>query len=387
MTRLVFTLTLAIVVIGSTVLGAGCAGPAASPTATPTKVSKPAPETPKPAPQATKPSAATPAAPKASPAASAPQQTKTVKVADLRIITNAALYIAIERGYFKEQGLNPEIVVFDTASKATPALGTGELDIVLGSTSAGLFNAISRGIGIVISIDKGAQLVGMPSMYLVARKDLYISGELKSLQQLKGKKIATASTASGGHFQLVKMLESAGIKDSEVDITQLGWADLPPAFKSKALDAAMAVEPNATILRDQGLAEVLATTDKVLPGFQSGVVLFGEKFIQRDPDAARKFTLAYIKGARDYEDARKKAKDRKPIVDILTKYTTSKDAALLNRIEWPYINPNGLVNRKSVMDEQKWYVERDFMKTIIPEDKLFDDQFVEYAVKQLGEYK
>ncbi len=381
MTRLVFSVALVSIIVSLNLLVTGCAAPAAAPTSTP---AKPAGET-------AKPTAAAPAVPKATPAAStsqsAPQQLKTVKVADLKIITNAALYVAAARGYFKEQGLDVDIVPFDTASKATPALGTGELDVVLGSTSAGLFNAIARGVGIVIAIDKGVQLAGKPSMYLMVRKDLYDSGQVKSVEQLKGRKISTASTASGGHFQLVKMLESAGIKDSEVEISTLAWADLPAAFKSKALDAAMAVEPNATILRDQGLAEVLATTDKALPGFQSGVVMFGEKFIQRDSDAAKKFTLAYIKGARDYEDARRKAKDRKPIIDILTKYTTSKDPALLNRVEWPYINPNGLVNRKSVMDEQKWYVEKDFMKTIIPEEKLFDDQFVQYAIKQLGEYK
>ena len=71
-------------------------------------------------------------------------QAETVKLGDLAAISNAAIYIAIEKGFFKEQGVNTEISNFASAAKMVPALVVGELEVSVGSASAGLFNAVAR---------------------------------------------------------------------------------------------------------------------------------------------------------------------------------------------------------------------------------------------------
>src|SRR5262249_44854260 len=70
-------------------------------------------------------------------------QVETVKLGDLAAISNAAIYIAIEKGFFKEQGVNTEISNFASAAKMVPALVVGELEVSVGSASAGLFNAVA----------------------------------------------------------------------------------------------------------------------------------------------------------------------------------------------------------------------------------------------------
>ena len=60
-------------------------------------------------------------------------QSDTVKLGDLAAISNAAVYIAIEKGFFKEQGINTEITNFDSAAKQVPALVVGELEVSVGS--------------------------------------------------------------------------------------------------------------------------------------------------------------------------------------------------------------------------------------------------------------
>ena len=71
-------------------------------------------------------------------------QSETVKLGDLAAISNAAIYIAIEKGFFKEQGVNTEISNFASAAKMVPALVVGELEVSVGSASAGLFQRCGR---------------------------------------------------------------------------------------------------------------------------------------------------------------------------------------------------------------------------------------------------
>ncbi|HEY7677545.1 MAG TPA: ABC transporter substrate-binding protein, partial [Candidatus Methylomirabilis sp.] len=77
------------------------------------------------------------------PAAAARAQEEMVKVDDRRAISNAGIYIAIERGYFKALGIRNDLVFFASAAKTLPALTAGELDVSAGAPSAGLFNAIA----------------------------------------------------------------------------------------------------------------------------------------------------------------------------------------------------------------------------------------------------
>src|SRR5687767_8850814 len=71
-------------------------------------------------------------------------QSETVKLGDLAAISNAAVYIAVEKGFFKEQGVTTDITNFASAAKQVPALVAGELEVSVGSASAGLFNAIAQ---------------------------------------------------------------------------------------------------------------------------------------------------------------------------------------------------------------------------------------------------
>ncbi len=75
-----------------------------------------------------------------SPAAARAQQ-EAVRVGYVPIISNAGVYIAIERGYFREQGIGNEMSTFASAAKMLSALTVGELDVSLGAASAGLFTA------------------------------------------------------------------------------------------------------------------------------------------------------------------------------------------------------------------------------------------------------
>jgi NitT/TauT family transport system substrate-binding protein len=116
------------------------------------------------------------------------QELKTIKIGVVNLSTDIAFYIAEKRGYFKAEGLKADFAYFDSGAKMIPPLGSGALDAGGGATSAGLYNAVERGIEFRVVADKGMSVDGYDYKALVVRKDLVDSGAFKSLADLKGKR-------------------------------------------------------------------------------------------------------------------------------------------------------------------------------------------------------
>ena len=106
-----------------------------------------------------------------------------VKMGDLPSIFNVGLYIAIDKGYFQARGITVEIEPFASGAKMVPALATGQLDVAVGTPSAGLYNAIAGGMDFKIVADKGQTRPGYNFTPLVVRKDLVDSGRVTWLLQ------------------------------------------------------------------------------------------------------------------------------------------------------------------------------------------------------------
>ena len=127
----------------ASLLAAACAAPAA-----PAQPAAPAAPAAAPAPgNATQPAAAAPAQPAGAAA--------HVRVATIGSLSDSGLFIALERGYWQEQGLNVELVPFDNIGLMVPAMGTGQVEVGAGSTAPGLFNAVRRDVPLKIVADKG----------------------------------------------------------------------------------------------------------------------------------------------------------------------------------------------------------------------------------------
>ena len=119
---------------------------------------------------------------------------EVVKTGDLPVISSAALYVAIDKGFFAERGISVETERFASGAKMIAPLSTGQLEVATGSPSAGLYNAVAGGMDFRIVADKG-QIRPKHSFTggIVVRKDLLDSGKVKSVKDLKGMKIANGA--------------------------------------------------------------------------------------------------------------------------------------------------------------------------------------------------
>src|ERR1700739_598302 len=84
--------------------------------------------------------------------------------------SDSPFFIADKRGYFKDEGLTAKFIRFDSAAKAMAPLGTGELAVASGATSAALYNAVKRGVTLRIVADKAKNPPGFGFEALLVRK-------------------------------------------------------------------------------------------------------------------------------------------------------------------------------------------------------------------------
>jgi NitT/TauT family transport system substrate-binding protein len=313
-----------------------------------------------------------------------------VRVGTNNVVSDAPFFIANRKGYFTEQGIKVSFVNFDAGPKMIAPLGTGQLDVAAGALSAGLFNAAARGINIKVVADKGSTPPGYDYVPILVRKALMDSGKVKSIKDLKGLKVAEAGKGGSQASKLNEALKSAGLAYKDVQHEYLSYPQHVTALQNGAVDAALTTEPSATQAVERGYA-VRLPMDKIYPDQAVAGLFYGGHFIAKSPDVARRFMVAYLKGARVYNDALKDGRFAGPAADevikILVQDSNVKDAALYQKMTPNGMHPDGRVNEASLKKDVQFYRDQGYLEGAVTVEQVLDMSFANAAVKELGPYK
>lgn len=314
-----------------------------------------------------------------------------VRVGIVNASSDVGFFIADKKGYFRQEGISVSFTEFDSGARMVAPLGAGQLDVGAGSVSAGLYNAVARGIEIKIVADKGSTPPGYGFQPLLVRKDLVDSGRYKTLKDLKGMKIAGSAPGSASTSTLNEALKKAGLKYGDVDRVFLSFPQHVIALQNKAIDAAMTTEPSATKAVESGAAIRVMGDDEIYPNHQLAVVLYAGGFIKEKPELARKFMRAYLRAVRDYNDALKNGKLAGPkadeVIAILTEYTKVKDPAVYRAITPQGCNPDGHVHVPSLKNDLQFFLQQAQIQGTVTVEQILDMSFADAAVKDLGLYR
>jgi NitT/TauT family transport system substrate-binding protein len=304
--------------------------------------------------------------------------------------SDAPFFIADAKGYFAEQGLKVKFVRFDSAAKMIPSLGSGEVDVGSGATSAGLYNAVGRGIGIKVVADKARNAKGYGFQAIMVRTDLMDSGQVKSLKDFKGLKVAMSATGNSENAFMNYALVQNGLSYSDIDPVFLGFPQHIAAYANKAIDASLTVEPTVTKLLQLGIAKKLVTADEVFPDYQTAVIFYGPKFAQGQPENAKKFMIALVKAIRFYDDALKDGhiagSNADEVIKILTDYSFIKDPAVHRAIVSQAVDPDGDINMPSLQMAWQFFKDTKEIDGAVKVDDVVDLSYVHAAAKALGPY-
>jgi NitT/TauT family transport system substrate-binding protein len=318
-------------------------------------------------------------------AAPEPVQTTVVRVGTLNNATDAPFFLAQERGYLREEGLDMETTAFDSGQMMIAPLGADQLDAGGGAVGPGLFNAVLRGIPVRIVADLARAAPGTRFNCLFVRKDLLDSGAVRSFADLRGRVYAEPVPGNVMTYVLERELRQAGVRPDELRYVVVPFPEMMTAFANGIIDVAFPVEPFNTLGAERGIAECWRQTADMMPDYSIAVVLYGPTFAQQRADVARRFMTAYLRGARDYYRAFfGDGQGRGDVIELLTRITPIRDRALLERIGPIWMDPNGAVNVASLRGTQRWYAERGDLANEVDLDRVVDPSFAEYAVGRLG---
>lgn len=307
----------------------------------------------------------------------------TIHIALVRSISNGAELIALDRGYFKEYGLNVVIEDINTSANTIAMLATNRLQIIAGGISAGYFNALQKDVPITIIADR----VSTPIRHnLMLRPDL--KDQITDIKQLKGKVIASNGAGSVSTYELGKMLETAGLKISDVDVKILSFPQMGTAFANKAIDAALVIPPFTYEFLDQHLAVEFAETDKLVQPnpMTIAVIMVNTDWAKQNREAMQGYVTAYLRGVRDYCNAYHHGSIRQEMIDSIVRHGSERNPKLLNDYPWVARSPNLRLNVASMLDMQDWYVANKFSAAKLPAERLVDMSYADAAVKKLGPF-
>jgi NitT/TauT family transport system substrate-binding protein len=311
-----------------------------------------------------------------------------VTIGTTNVATDAGFFIAEQRGYFRDVGIEPEFVRFASAAGMIAPLGTGQLDVGSGTVAAGLYNAVSRGVNLRIVADKGSIQPGYEFSTLVIRKDLVDSGRYHGLADLKGLTIATAAQGAGSESSLNEALKKGGLAWPDVNVVYMGFPEMLAALRNKGIDGGVTNEPTLQMVLGQGIG-VHASTQPIYPGQQTAVVLYAENFMHQRHDLALAFMVAYVHAVRDYNGALKNGTLSGPgadaIIAILTQSTAVKDPAVYREMTAFAVNPDGRVNVTALDNDLAFFRSRGLVTDQkLSAADLVDQSYVTHAAGVLG---
>jgi NitT/TauT family transport system substrate-binding protein len=287
--------------------------------------------------------------------------------------------IAAEKGYFKEEGLDVEVKAFPGSGEAAQALAIGALDALASGPNPMIFNSKQRNIDLTIVASAGQHSPGHGSISFIVRRDLIDSGRYKGPADIKGMKIASGLAAPSSWF-VSELARRAGVSEREFETIQLGLPNTVAGLGNKSIDAACINEPHATQVLKRSNGVRIMSMDQFKPNFPNGYLLYGPSLSKKNPEAGRRYMIAYLRAMRDYRDA-----------FILNKHDSADLVAILKKYNMPITPETPMVDLPAdgapsfvAVDELiDWHLRMGNIRSRPDLKALTDDSFRNAALQEL----
>jgi NitT/TauT family transport system substrate-binding protein len=220
-----------------------------------------------------------------------------VKVGVFPVSSSLPYFVAIERGFFKDQNIEPESIKLMGGPPNVAAMITNQIEVSAVLVMLEGLNANVKKPGVAMYIGVHSQTKTWRMEQFVVRTGF----QAKSLKDLKGAKLMSApgpanlNTAKG-------ILAKVGLKEGDYTIDQLDMGQHVNAMKAGTFDGGYTLEPSATIMEKLGVARTLegGVIAKYILGDESANAYaagcaFTTDFITRRPDVAKRFAAAWAK--------------------------------------------------------------------------------------------
>ena len=302
-------------------------------------------------------------------------------VGALRFTSHAASFVAYERGYFSDEGLDVEFKFFQAAQPMAVAIASGDADYAVTAISGGLVSLAEKGatkvIGGALSEEKG-----IDGQLILASNAAYEAG-LTSPAQLDGKSFGITQAGSSFHYMGAKIAAAEGVEVTFKPLQKVGA--IIGALKSGQIDAWSIVPHIAKALAGGGAVQAIGSVADYLPDYQVTTVFTSADNAGNERGQTEAFLRAFSRGADDFnaalvdKTAGEEAAD--DMVRLIHKYVYAdkpyEKAERSIRNGAMRINKNAALNMGSVEDQLSWFKSEGLIKDSITSETLVDPSYAD----------
>lgn len=232
-------------------------------------------------------------------AARSGEAAETVRLGATQVITCAPLAIAVAKGYFTAEGLDPKFTYFESQAPIAVAVASGDLDFGDGAQTAALYN-LAAGGRLRIIASSMAEAPSFHSPALVASNQAYAAG-LTSAHDLPGHSFALTQMGTSLQYNLVQIAAREGFDVNKVTLLPLqSNPNITSALSGGRADAAIFNSTNAIPLIQKGDAKLLGWAGDLAGYIQASLVFASSDMLDHHGDTVKKFLAAYRKATQDY---------------------------------------------------------------------------------------
>lgn len=259
----------------------------------------------------------------------------------------APMYIAKEKGYFKEQGLDVDFY-YAAAAEIVKNVATGNVQFGFPNADSVI---LAKSQGIPVKVVNTTYQHGLGA--LIFQK----SSGITEPKDLKGKKIGVTSFGSPNYIQLQVMLEKAGMSIDDVKVEIIGTGAIVNALVSGQVDAIMFSMLRTIELKNQGVDVGEIRSDEFLPS-HGNVLIVGDKYLIENKDVVNKFNIALNKGIQYIIDGNTKEAVEMSVEKYAPSFKRREEivTAILDEVFIPYLwqSENTKKNGLGYSDAERW---------------------------------
>ena len=287
------------------------------------------------------------------------RSSQKVVVGVLPFSSSGPVFLALDRGYFRDENLDVELALFQAAPPIAMATAANEVTFGVTAITAAAYNLAAEGL-IKFVAGQAQEKKGHSGNLILVTKEAYDRGTDR-LEELFDQPFGLTQIGSPSHYQLGQLADEQAIDSGDLDIRAFQTLpNLVAALTSAAVTWAIIAPPIATDLIDLGAVVSLGPYSDY-GSFQFGAVFTSAETVNNDPYLVRAFLRAYAIGLSDYSE----------IVQRPTSDLALDAAGVVGRYVYPdlrpeeaarkvldsafFVDPTGRVDVKDVQKQLDWY--------------------------------
>ena len=306
------------------------------------------------------------------------QQRERAKIGVLPTSGAGPMYLALDNGYFAAEGLDAEIIKFESAQPLAVSLAAGELDFGATSLAVGFYNLAAQGVMRIIAA-QARDNAGFPNNGFVVSNEAWEKG-FRSYKDMAGHSVGISTLGSAPHYCVGLIADKFGIPMSKINVESLKTnPNIVATIAGNRIDAAVTPSTFALSIVRNNQGKLIGWIGDETP-WQLGAAYTTSKIADGRSDYVNRFLRAYNRGMVDFADAfiapdgsRKDGPTADKVLGQLSKNLDQPVELLRAGISW--VDRQARLDGPDIKRQVTWYKAQGLIEGDVDVEKLIDKRY------------